>query len=348
MMLALMVAGAVVVMTVLLALAWRREGRRHGGVPARLPALVVALLVSLAGAGFYLWLGHDEATGEWLADQQRLAPVAREIINGRSPTQLSEDIRIGPLARVLQRELARRPDSATGWYALGELYEQMEAPQMTVQAARKGLEVASDAQRTDLEMLLARGLVGAARGQLVPEAEERLRGILEKHPTHDGAWTVLAMAASQSGRHELAIEAFESLLSRHGDGRIGDMLRRGLEQARAADRRQGELDELTVTVNAPEGMEPGGTLFVFLRRPDGTGQPLAARRLLAREFPLNVTLRPEDWLQPFPGDDAALMAGARYSPAPGGGVEQAGSRAEPVPVDTGATDGPAARLELAR
>ncbi len=344
------------VMVALLALVWRRESRRQGATVAAGPAWVVAAVLVVMGGALYGLAGYQESTGEWLRDHRRLQPMAIEILEGRSPGEVAgEDTRTGALTRVLQRELVRRPDSVSGWYALGLLYQQMEQPRMTVKAARHGLEVAEGAQRTAMRLLLARGLVASSQGQLNAEAERILLSIVETHPNHDGAWTLLAMAASRSQRHALAERAFENLLERHGGGEIGPMLRKGLEQARAARARaqqqsgaeQTAEDEIVVRVSAGDGVESGGTVFVFLRGAESGGKPLAARRMPVDDFPVTVRVRAQDWLQQRPDNRSRLRAGARYSTDSGGGVGSAALRAAPQPLTDGG-EGPDVRLELRR
>lgn len=341
---------------VLLALIWRHESRRRGATVARGPAWVLAVGVVALGGVLYALVGYQDTTGDWLSERQRLRPVALKIIAGQAPgAVVDKDTRVGPLARVLQREMARHPESVSGWYALGLLYQQMKQPRMAVKAARKGLAVADEpGQRTAVRLLLARGLIASAGGKLVPEAERILLDIVERQPRHDGAWTLLAMSASRSDRFDLAERAFQTLLERHGEGELGVMLRKGLEKVRSARADSGgesaaggtaDAGPVTVRVSAAEGVAPGGTLFVFLRQGGGGGKPLAARRMNVESFPVTLTVRRGDWLQSPPGDLADLRAGARYSRSAGAGVGGAGLRAAPVPLD-GDDEGPDAELRL--
>lgn len=357
MMLVLMAVVFCLAVAVLLALIWRHESRRQGATVAAGTAWVVAALLVVIGGVLYWGLGYKEQTGQWLDEHRQLEPVASEILAGRSPGQAAgEDTSTGPLARVLQRELVRQPESVSGWYALGMLYQQMEAPRRAAQAARKGLEVAGGDQRAAMEVLLARALVAANGGKLNPEAEQILLDVVEREPAHDGAWILLAMSASRSGRHELAERAFATLVERHGDGEMGETLRKGLKQARAAQKGGGDPAEsgddsapapVTVEVNADDSLQPGGTIFVFLRSGTGGGKPLAARRMPVEGFPVTVRVRPRDWLQsPSGAPPEDLRAGARYSTG-SGGVGGADLRAAPVPL-SGDGEGPDARLELSR
>lgn len=310
---------------------WRREARRLGVSPGPLKVLGLVGLVVLGGL-LYLSLGYNPKTAEWLADYHEFRPVARQLMAGKPAPQLDENTNIRALAMTLQRELARDP-SAPGWYTLAMVFNEAGRGNQAVEAARRALKLASEEQKTPARVLLARSLINRDDGRLTPESEALLRQVLRDHPDHDGAWTLLAMASARAGRHELSVQAFESLLSRHGEGEAGEMLRRGLARARDQAERQAAFADIRVTVSADQDVATGGTLFVFLRPEGGAGQPLAARRYLANTFPLTLSLRAEDWLQAYPDPGAALVVGARYSSAPGGNVETASLSAGPVALD---------------
>lgn len=311
---------------------WQREARRAG---ARLSPgwLAAGLLVPALGALVYLAFGFQRDTLEWVADYHTLRPAARELAAGQPPQGLDETVSPAALTRVLQRQLAMTP-TADGWYALGLLYGELQAPAMSVLSARKAL--ASDPDLIPARLLLAQSLVDEAEGQLTDEAREVLDSVLAAQPEHDGAWMLLGMAASQSRDYALAADAWRELLSRHADSEAGDVLRRSLAFAEAQQAQAGRFAEVSVTVAATDVL-PGGSLFVFLQREGGAGQPLAARRVLAEQFPVTVRLRQGDWLQPFPDADTAVVVGARYSPSAAAGVDQAALAAPLRPFTPGET-----------
>lgn len=308
---------------------WRREARRLGASPGLLKLLGPVILV-VAGGLLYMWQGYRPETAQWLADYHELRPLARQLMAGQPAEGLSESTDVRALAMTLQRELARDP-SAPGWYTLAMVYNESQRGQEAVEAARRALRLATPEQATAARVLLARSLITRAGGGLTDEAERVLRQVIERYPDHDGAWTLLATAGARAGRYELAVEAFESLLSRHGAGEAGDMLRQGLARARNQARLESAFADTRITVQASD-IGPGGTLFVFLRREGGSGQPLAARRYLVDRFPVSLTLRAQDWLQAYPDPSGSLVVGARYSTAPGGDVEAASLTAGPVPL----------------
>lgn len=338
----------IVLMLVLLAallvcfLLWRRESRA-AGAPVPFTGLALPLLVAaVAGLG-YLTIGLDRNTLDWLADQRRYDSVAERVIAGEAPGEQDQDISAAALTRVLQSRLVREP-SLTGWYTLGLLYDQLGAPAQAQEAARRAL--AMDPDDHAARLLLARGLIAQADGRLTDEAQAEIARVLADNPQHDGALMLQAMAANEARRFDLAAQSWRALLARHGEGEVGDLIRRGLAQAEQQRQRGERLQDLTVTVRADDVPE-GGTLFVFLRRAgESGGQPLAARRVLAESFPIQVTLRPGDWLQAYPAELDQLRVAARYTPAPGSSVDQANLNAAPTALDLGQR--PAASLTIRR
>ncbi|HEX5677308.1 MAG TPA: tetratricopeptide repeat protein [Alcanivorax sp.] len=321
---------------------WRRESRAAGAATSLTGLALPLLVVAVAGLG-YLTIGLERDTLEWLADQRRYESVVERVIAGEAPGEQDQDISVATLTRVLQARLVREP-SLPGWYTLGLLYDRLGAPAQAQEAARRAL--AMDPDDAAARLLLARGLIAQADGRLTDEAEAEIARVLTANPNHDGALMLQAMAASEARRFDLAARSWRALLTRHGDGEAGDLIRRGLAQAEQQQRRGEQLEGLTVTVEASDIPE-GGTLFVFLRRAgEGGGQPLAARRVLAESFPIQVTLRPGDWLQPYPAELDQLRVAARYTPAPGSNVDQANLNAAPAPLDLGQR--PAASLTIRR
>ena len=311
----------------LLWLLWQREARKAGKVMRG--AIGIPLVVVVLAAAGYGLVGYNEHTSDWLADQQEYRSVARAIIAGQSPERAASDVPVGALVRVLQAELVKEP-SAMGWYALGSLYDQLGAPEQSEEAARKA--VAMSPQEPAMHLLLARALIQKAGGNLTDPALEELRWVLDREPAHDGAWMMLAMSADRAGRYDLAEQGWQALLSRHSEGETGDLLRRGLENAREQKSRQEKFAGIQAVV-ASEDLPAGGTVFVYLREAGSSGQPLAARRQVVPQFPATVSLSAQDWLQRYPDDNAALVIGARYTPAPGGAVDQAAIMAPVKPLE---------------
>jgi cytochrome c-type biogenesis protein CcmH len=322
---------------------WRREARSQGAA-LRLPSIAVVLAIVGLALLLYIWRGQHPDTGRWLSDWRAYQDFATQVVAGNPDPELAAQIPLQSLARVLQRQLHLTP-SAEGWYVLSLIYSELEAPQVSVMAARRAVEISDNA--LEPRLLLARSLIEQDQGRLNDEAGELLDIILAEQPGHDGALTLLASAAMQSQDFARALPAWQALLARHGEGEARVLLEKMVEDSRRQLAAQQHYQNLTVVVDAGDGIEAGGNLFVFLRRAGDVGQPLAAVRVLADRFPISVQMAPANWLQAMPAPGTELVAGARYSAAGGGGVEQAGESAELMPVSgTGGALSARVRLSL--
>lgn len=315
------------VVSVLFVLLWRRARGATTTIGAHKTWLAAPLIMAAAFAAYW-FVGRHPDTASWLSEHGTHRQATLSLLRGQPDAGL-EEVPVAVLTRVLQRELASNP-TAAGWYALALLYGEMEAPAVAVTAARKAAEMAPG--EAGPQLLLARSLIDQAEGRLTPEAHRLLDAVLEEQPEHDGAWMMLGMAAMTSADYGLAIEAWDELLDRHPEGEAAVALNNARRRAEKLRDSQGYLQNLRVTVEAGPQVQPGGTLFVFLRKPGDTGQPLAAKRVLADRFPLEVRLVAGDWLQEPPPPGTPLVAGARYATGPGGGVDQAGVSAEMQPL----------------
>lgn len=322
----LLLAGWAVVIAAALTLLWLRAARAGGNErPGPVLAAVVPLVVLGAGA-LYGVLGLHPDTAHWLDAWHRYRAPVQSLLTSR-PDPAAQDVPLVDVTRVMQR-IATREDAAEAWYAVAMLYDELGGAPQSVQAARRAVEL--EPGEFGPRLLLARSLITEADGRLVPEARALLDELVAEEPEHDGAWMMIAMAAMRSGDYALAVTALDSLLSRHTEEEAAVPLRRARERAQAMQESRAWLTGLTVRVEAPETVPPGGTLFVFLRRAgDEGGQPLAATRVLADGFPVQVTLEHDHWLQAPPARGTALVAGARYAPAPGSAVDQTSLEAAP-------------------
>lgn len=326
----LVLAVWLVVLGLALGFAWYRAARTDAGQrPGTLPLFGAASVVIAAGV-LYAALGMNPETQQWISDYHAHKDDVLTLLTPE-PDPSVQSLPLPLVTRVMQRAATQDP-SGQAWYGVSMLYSELDGAPQAVQAARKAVEMTPG--EFGPRLLLARSLIDEADGRLVPEARQLLEELLAEEPEHDGAWMLTGMAAMRSGDYDLAIRALDSLLSRHESEEAAVPLRRARARAVAMRENRARLDGLTVRVEAADSLVPGGTLFVFLRRRgEEGGQPLAAVRVLADAFPVEVTVNAEDWLQSLPGPDVELVAGARYAPGPGSAVDQASIEAEPRPLE---------------
>ena len=325
-----LLAGFSCVLAGLLLWLWGRHASHSGQSLSAGHYLWVAAAPMLAFLG-YISLGHDTQVADWLHDQQRLSPVAREIIDGKTLEELDVDIRPAALARVLQRELVHT-SSAAGWWELTRLYTELGAVDMATTAARH-LGAAPDAEPSGARMLLALALMQKAEGRYTDEVAALVRDVLSHNPDHDGALMLFAEGAEQRQDYVAAAGTWEKLLDRHANSTVAAMLEERLAFSRGQVARSAAFSEISVTVSGAQDLPVGGTLFVVLQDAKSGGRPLAAHRTLVSSFPVRVTLAPTDWLQPYPALERPLVLHARYTASPGGTVEDASYVSADEPFD---------------
>lgn len=331
----LLLAGFSIVFSVILLWLWARHAAA-GGQSLTPGSYVWVAAVPVLAFLLYISLGHDRQVVGWLQDQQRLKPVAQELVGGKTLEELEGDIRPAALARVLQRELVHT-SSAAGWWELARLYTELGAADRAVTAARH-LLAAPGADFAGARMLLALALMQESEGRYTDKVAELVMEVLARNPDHDGALMLFAEGAEQRQDYVAAAGTWEKLLDRHANSTVSTMLEERLAFSRRQVQRAAMFSDLSVEVHSALALPPGGTLFVVLQDAESGGQPLAAQRTLVPTFPARVTLGPADWLQPYPDLQRPLVLHARYTTTPGGTVEQAAYVSADIPFDAAHAD----------
>lgn len=152
-------------------------------------------------------------------------------------------------------------------------------------------------------------------------AEQRIEQALAVAPRHPAANFYAGALALGAGNEVEALPHLRVVLD--SDLLAGDARERlaqrieSLAASQGGDSGDSAVPSLRVTVRpaADEAPPEGGTLFVFLRQPDGPPMPLAARRLNAPQWPVTVHLRDSDRLSDGPSlfSYDALVVAARWS-----------------------------------
>lgn len=275
--------------------ALRRAAQQRGGVYA-------GLLLGLAGL-LAAWSWWQYEGGENAETAQRIA------LHAENPERALRD-----LAEDFERRMAADDEvSVDKLVLLGRTWEAAGEAEPAARAYARANEL-SGYDNPDLLVAEAEARLHAPRGDgRHPRiARERLRQALALAPEHPGGNYYAGAMALRDGRSGDALPHLEVVL-RAGvlESDAQEMLEMRVAELRAdagvAAPSPEAADEgaLTVAVEAGPGVAGGsGTLFVFLRVPDGPPMPLAARRIERPEFPVTVRLRDNDRLW----GDAALTS----------------------------------------
>jgi cytochrome c-type biogenesis protein CcmH len=246
-------------------------------------ALVLALLVPVA-AGVLYW--------------HKGAPAALNPANVTPPKTIPEAI--AQLERLTQADPKNFGDQAT----LARAY--MAAQKWPEAAAAYRRALALDYQ-TDLSVEYAEALLRSSPDRrFPPEAVKILEKALTNNPQNERALFFYGLHLRMSGQPAKAAEVWQRLLTMLDPGATTE-LRKQIDAARAE---AGEaplpapetLPSVHVRVNIEPTLaraaKPGAVLFVFARGSDGSGPPVAVKRLPVGKFPMEVDLT--DFDSPMP------------------------------------------------
>lgn len=214
----------------------------------------------------------------------------------------------------LNRQAMREPDNAEHWARLGLAYKSLEEFSSAEHAFRRALDI--DRDDPFLKTELAETLLYASGN---PELSEEARRLLKEAADSDNqkALWLLGLDAFQREVYPAAAEHFERLLALLPEqSSVRNTVERYLATARAggpgsqtqepAQQDAGPSLSVSVSITGELAQELDGdeTVFVAVRAATG-GPPLAARRLQADQFPLELAI----------DDDDAMMAGGGLSSA---------------------------------
>ncbi|WP_263139384.1 c-type cytochrome biogenesis protein CcmI [Pseudomonas sp. RIT-PI-AD] len=265
----------------------RRESRLGRWAP-----LSAALLVPLCALGLYL---HWGASGKVeLAREMREAPRSLEEMTAR-----------------LERAVELQPDSAEGWYFLGRSYMAQERPADAAKAYERAVGLAGRQPELLGQWAQARYFAAGKRfdESVKVLTDEALRG----DPQEATSLGLLGIAGFESGDYRQAIDYWQRLLAVLPEGdQSRAAIQGGIERAREQLGARGEPTEVPAVASAgpvlkahvelaaalKDKVEPGDSVFVFVRAASGPPMPLAAKRMTVADLPAEVSLSDADAMMP--------------------------------------------------
>ncbi|MGH8226211.1 MAG: c-type cytochrome biogenesis protein CcmI/CycH [Gammaproteobacteria bacterium] len=278
------------------------ESSRRSPSPVRAHAgpWVWALIVLIAiGASILYW-----QTGNW-----------RAAINGDRAAVLH---RADTMLQALQTHLKTHPNDENAWITLGHAKSEM-GDYSAAAAAYKHAAMLDHEQDPDLLAAWGEALLLAD-----PEHPTAYEGaifaiVLKRDPDNIRGLWYAGLLALDAGKRDLAVAHWQRLLDQKIPAPMTAFIKSRLHElgvaataAAPSVATSGPSIALTITI-APDiaaKIKPGETIFVYVRDPAG-GPPLAARRVPAAKFPLQLTL----------ANDDAMLAGRNLSSMIGKMVE---------------------------
>lgn len=260
---------------------------------SRRPAIIMGLAVPVLTVGLYMMVG----TPAGLDPGQRKAPATIE-----------------EAVALLETDLERDPRQPEGWRLLGRAYAELGRADDSRDAFQRAARL--DPENLDAQVEHA-GAIAAADPQhrFNDEATAILEQVLRIDPAHQRARLFLGIALRQAGQNARAAETWEPLLAELGPDAAAGLFEQ-VNEARAdagmeplaelpqAAEAKASPNAVTVRVSFDPDfasmvrLDPDAVVFVVARLPDGSPMPVAARRLLVRELPLELTLTDADAVMP--------------------------------------------------
>ncbi len=314
---------------------------------SRALALALAIGLPLAAAGVYQLKGNPAAT-------KAVAPAASA--PAPAPTSLED------LVAQLQKKQDAEPGNYDGMVLLARSYMALERFDLARETYAKAVKLKPE--ETDLQVEYAEAMLRAAGDhRFPPEAVTMLETAIAKNPTNQRALFFLGTCKMQENKPADAVAIWEKLLPLL-DGATAQELSKQIDVARRAagmpplppapkqatgSAATTALDiDVRIDPTLATAAKPGDVLFVFARAVDGSGPPLAAKRIEIFRLPLHVQLSDAD--SPMPAarlsSQRSVMVMARLSKS--GNVQANSGDIEADPHQVSVGDGKAIILVLNR
>ena len=281
----------------------------------RKTALALLLILPLASAGLYLWLGNPAA----------LNPAASQ----QAATQNMEK-----MVEALAARLEKTPDDLQGWAMLARSYKALHR----FDEAEKAFSRLGEALHRDPDLLASYAdLLAARANSLEGRPRQLVEQALKLDPEHSMSLSLAGTAAYQRQDFAQAVHYWRRLVKTlppdsdeaKGVAAVVERLSRehklgGPPKAPAEKTAGGPLRgrvELGKAVKAA----PSDTVFILARPAGGGGMPVAAKRITVADLPYEFTL----------DDSLAMMSGSKLSQAEKVVVEARISRSGDVKPQAG-------------
>ncbi len=249
------------------------------------PAIIVMVLGVVAYSLFGSWSLQRQAD-DALAE---LPTLGQKVLSDAAAETTREELETFALG--LRQKLALAPNDAMAWLVYARTMSALGQIEQAMDAYDKSLSL--NPTRSTTLLSYSQLLVRLGEDKYWRKAAGMLSQVLQQDPSNQEALSLLGFIAFERGDWEQAQTAWKLLLAQlsENDERyiaIAGALQE-VEQRIAASEAV-----LTVTVTLADAsgtnVPAGGTLFVYLRDPDGTAMPAAVVRQPINDFPVTVTL----------------------------------------------------------
>ena len=303
-------------------------------VSVRLPLALGAMITLSAGAVVYYQVNHVAEVKQWQSSVERLPELSRRIVVEADQSIQPQDLQ--EFALGIRTRLIESPEDAIGWLLLGRIHASMS----NLESALDAFEKAYQLDPTHLGTLnsYSQALVMTGDESYMRRGLSLLQQLIAQTPDDINAIGMLAVAATQLGQNQLALENWVKLqqampesapMRAEVDKRVAQLraslsgvqseltAAKGSEPSALAESKSlqtsaGEESKSTTSLQVNVELSPQladkmpeqGFLFVFAQDAEGQSRmPAAVVKSPLSDLPVVVEL----------SDDNAMMAGYKLS-----------------------------------
>lgn len=295
------------------------EESRNASVPAPRPlsgqraGMAATMLLPLAAAGMYLWLGEPGAI-EARPEASRGVPEQHPAVGGNADERHGVD----EMIVKLERRLVEKPEDAEGWILLARTYMYSKRAADALKAFERARPLKPD--DTKLMADAAEAMAVVAGNRLEGEPARLIGIVLKRDPANTKALWLAGVERMQKGDKVHALEFWTRLRdalppgsneAEMLDGYIAQVeapvdadasvtpARTAAEAMPAASGKASLRVRVTLDKSMLKQVGPDDTVFIFARAASGPRMPLAMLRKSVRDLPVEVVL--DDSLAMGPG-----------------------------------------------
>jgi cytochrome c-type biogenesis protein CcmH len=307
---------------------------------------VFALLVPALSVFLYFELGDYR-----VIENPELAVARAETASDPSRPPLSMD----QMIQKVKDHLKENPEDARGWFVLGRALMSVQQYGDALAAYQRSYDLAPE--EPSVALALADALAMTQNGNMKGEPERLVQKVLQQTPNDPTALWLGGLADEQSGRYRDAYDKWTRLLPMLQDdpdsvtevkSLIAALRQKdpGLPEPARAQSVMVEGPSVTLQVDLDaallEQAQPTDKVFIYAKAASGPPMPLAARRVLVSDLPIEVTLSDRDAMLPQMKLSSfdRIIVGARVAKS-GNPVAASGDLyAETAPLERDRLDGP--------
>ena len=254
----------------------------------RVTTALVAVIVPALAAGMYVSFSN----WDWKQIESDQAAVAN----------------MEEMLQKLEDRLASNPEDVTGWLMLGRSYTALERFPRAAEAYQRAYDL-TEGENVEAIIGLAEALALPDPNALSGRAGQLIEAALVREPNNPKALWYGSISALQLGDLRRGRDRLKSLLALGPPEQLRALLERQIQDL---DQQLGETSErpasgseagpsqrsirvaVTLSPEIQAQLREPRALFVLARRPEGSGPPLAVKKLSSTDLPVTVDLTEAD------------------------------------------------------